>query len=203
MLTPQQINGIEVALEGLTGQLADRKDVEPESGQTGGEVGVRPMARENPSRDLKPSADVLRPESLTPAWRSEAPVLCVAGRGPLDRTASLMLTQLLGRQGLKARVISHEAAGRGNVASLDITGVAMICVCYLEITGSPSHLRYLPRRLRQRMPGLPILVGIWPTDETVLNDERPRAAIGADFFVTSLREAVTLCLKAAQGKNKA
>ena len=111
-----------------------------------------------------------------------------------------MLAQLLDRHGLKARVISHEAASRATIASLDDTGVAMICLCYLEITGSPSHLRYLLRRLRERMPGIPILVGIWPTDETVLNDDRLRTAIGADFFVTSLREAVTLCIGTAQGE---
>ena len=202
VLTPEQINGIEKALEGLIGQLADHKDVEPGSGKTSGEPVARPAVKENPSSDLTPPASVLDPESLPPSWRSEAPVLCVAGRGPLDRTASIMLAQLLGRQGLKARVIAQEDASRENAASLDITGVAMVCVCYLEITGSPSHLRYLLRRLRQRMPGLPILVGMWPTDETVLNDDRLRAAIGADFFVTSLREAVTICLNAAQGEQQ-
>ena len=221
VLTPGQIDGIEVALEELIGQLADHKDVPPGSGQTAGEATARPADKDTLSRDVTPPASpssapsssapsspapsspasVLTPESLIPAWRSEAPVLCVAGRGPLDRTASLMLAQLLDRHGLKARVISHEAGSHATIASLDSTGVAMICLCYLEITGSPSHLRYLLRRLRQRMPGIPILVGIWPTDETVLNDDRLRAAIGADFYVTSLREAVTLCIRTAQGED--
>ena len=104
-----------------------------------------------------------------------------------------MLAQLLGRDGMKARIVSYEAAARGKIYSLDLTGVAMICLCYLEISGSPSHLRYLLRRLRARAPGLPILVGIWPTDETLLNDDRLRAAIEADYFATSLAGAVVSC----------
>jgi hypothetical protein len=71
----------------------------------------------------------------------------------------------------------------------------MICLCYLEIRGSPSHWRYLLRRLRDRAPGLPILVGIWPTDETLLNGDRLRAAIEADYVATSLNEAVMCCQK--------
>jgi hypothetical protein len=105
-----------------------------------------------------------------------------------------MLAQLLDRAGLKARIVSHEAAGRGGIRSLDVEGVSMICLCYLEISGGPSHLRYLLRRLRSRVPGIPILVGIWPTDETLLNDERLRAAIEADYFATSLHGAVLSCL---------
>jgi hypothetical protein len=104
-----------------------------------------------------------------------------------------MLAQLLGRDGMKARTISFEAAARGKIYSLDLTGVAIICLCYLEISGSPSHLRYLLRRLRARAPGVPILVGIWPTDETLLNDDRLRAAIEADYFATSLADAVASC----------
>jgi len=81
------------------------------------------------------------------------------------------------------------------IRSLNVEGVSMICLCYLEISGNPSHLRYLLRRLRTRAPGVPVLVGIWPTDETPLNDERLRSAIQADYFATSLREAVATCGK--------
>ncbi len=34
-------------------------------------------------------------------------------------------------------------------------GIAMVCISYLEISGSPNHLHYLMRRLRSRMPGVP------------------------------------------------
>jgi len=49
-----------------------------------------------------------------------------------------MLSQLLHKSGLKARVVPHEAASRVHIGSLDISGVAMVCLCYLEIGGTPS-----------------------------------------------------------------
>jgi hypothetical protein len=58
----------------------------------------------------------------------------------------------------------------------------MVCVSYLEISGSPAHLRYLLRRLKSRLPGVPILVGLWPAEAAVLNDKAAQAAIGADLY---------------------
>ena len=108
-----------------------------------------------------------------------------------------MLAQLLGKHGLGARVVSYHAASREGIASLDAEGVAMVCISYLNISGSPSHLRYLMRRLRRRLPGVPILVGLWPAEDSVLKDERIRAVIGADYYTTSLRDAVNACVEAA------
>jgi hypothetical protein len=53
------------------------------------------------------------------------------------------------------------------------------------------------------VPGAPILVGLWPAEEAVLRDDRLRAAVGADYYATSLREAVTACLEAARGAEEA
>ena len=36
-----------------------------------------------------------------------------------------------------------------------------------------------------------------PPDDEVLKEERVRAIIGADYYATSLREAVTYCIEAA------
>jgi hypothetical protein len=38
---------------------------------------------------------------------------------------------------------------------------------------------------------------LWPADDAVLRDDDLRAAIGADYYVTSLREAVAACLEVA------
>ena len=180
VLTSDQILSIEAALEEVVGELANHKDV----------IAVTDVDQTETSEAENSAVD--RP--------ADARILCVAGRGPLDRAASIMLAQLLSRSGLEGRTVSHEAAGRGTIRSLDVRGVVMICLCYLEISGSPSHLRYLLRRLRARMPGVPVLVGIWPTDETVLNDDRLRAAIEADYFATSLRDAVVTCQKVVRAE---
>jgi hypothetical protein len=115
----------------------------------------------------------------------------------LDEAASAMLAQLLTKHGLGARVIPHEASSREQVRHLDPTGVAMVCISYLDISGSPAHLRYLLRRLRQRLPGVPLLVGLWPEGEAVLTDAAQAKAVGADHYTASLRGAVTDCLKVA------
>src|ERR671920_2046377 len=118
-------------------------------------------------------------------WRSETPVLCIAGRGELDEAASEMLAQLLSKHGLCARVVPHEAVSRSNVLGLDVTGVAMVCISYLEISGNPAHLRYLLKRLRQRLPpGAPILVGLWPAEEAVLKDRQIQKQVGADLYTS-------------------
>jgi hypothetical protein len=109
-----------------------------------------------------------------------------------------MLAQLLSKHGLCARVVPHEAVSRTNIAGLDVAGVAMVCVSYLDISGNPAHLRYLLRRLRQRLPEAPLLVGLWPAEEPVLSDPELRGMIGADYYVASLRDAVAACLEAAK-----
>ena len=85
--------------------------------------------------------------------------MCQAGRGPLDEAASLMLAQLLQKHGLGAAVLPHAAGSRASIGALDGNGVAMVCLSYLELIGSPSHLSYLVRRLRLRLPEVPILIG--------------------------------------------
>ncbi len=113
-----------------------------------------------------------------------------------------MLAQLLEKHGLCARVVSQDAVSRGAIGSLDMTGVAMVCVSYLEASGSPSALRYLMRRVRNRMPGVPVLVGLWQADQAILADERLRAAVGADDYVTTLRDAVEACVAAARASQQ-
>jgi hypothetical protein len=108
-----------------------------------------------------------------------------------------MLVQLLRKHGLGAELVPHEAASRTKVLGLAVEGTAMICLSYLEISGSPAHLRYLLRRLRQRAPQAKILVGLWPAEDVVLSDEKMRTAIGADYYVSSLQQAVKRCLEAA------
>ena len=97
-----------------------------------------------------------------------------------------------------ARLTPYEAASREQVDMLDVDGVAMVCMSYLDIAGTPAHLRYLMQRMRRKLPkGTPILVGLWPAEEAVLTDERVRKLLGADHYATSLAEAVTTCLEAA------
>ncbi len=125
-------------------------------------------------------------------------MLCLAGRGPLDEAASAMLAQLLQKHGLGARVLPFDAASRAHIGLVDFRGTAMVCISYLEISGSPANLRYLVRRLRNRLPDAPILVGLWPDEDEILHDDRQRAIIGANHYTSTLHEAVEACLAEAR-----
>ncbi|HZU88593.1 MAG TPA: AI-2E family transporter [Stellaceae bacterium] len=136
-------------------------------------------------------------DRLAPEWRTETPVLCIAGRGALDELAARMLAQLLGKHGLKARIVPHEAVSRTRIAALDVQGVAMMCVSFINVGGGTARLRYLLRRLRERQPAARLLLGLWPAQDENPVDGDLRRTLGADFGVTSLREAVQTCLAEA------
>ena len=74
----------------------------------------------------------------------------------------------------------------------------MVCVCYLDMSGHTSPLRFLLKRLRQRVGDARLLVALWPSDHPVMSDQKLRAALSADEYLTSLRDVVNACLKAAQ-----
>jgi predicted PurR-regulated permease PerM len=197
VLNEAKLEKIKRSVRSVINDLAPHEDSDPQPSEQAKAEGVVSKAeRELP----KPAAsDVTAPgsERLAPRWRSPQPVLCLAGRGPLDEAASTILAQLLEKHGLGARVAAYNAASREDIATLDMTGIAMVCVSYLELHGNPAALHYLVRRLKARTPGVPVLVGLWPAEAEVLKDERVRAVVGADYYTTSLRDAVETCVRVA------
>ena len=130
-------------------------------------------------------------------WKADGSVLCIAGRGVLDDAVTAMLEQLLAKRGFGAKRVSHDVGSRANIDRLDATGTRLVCISYLEIGGSPSHLRYLVRRIRSRVGNVPILVGLWPEGEAALTDREIQRTLGADLYVGSLGAAVEACLEFA------
>ncbi len=153
-------------------------------------------------RDPKVKLDKSDHGDPGPVFATQATVLCIAGRGPLDQAATAILAQLLAKNGVGVRVAQQEDVARDRLAGLDTAGVTMICLVYLGPSGTPSHLRYLIRRLRLRAPGLPIAMAFWPAEddaplEVLPDDERARAAVDADYYASSFRDVVVSCLEAA------
>jgi predicted PurR-regulated permease PerM len=137
---------------------------------------------------------VVERADLAPQWQGDKPVLCVAGRGPLDEAAAIMLAQLLEKHGLGARAEGADAVAISNIFRLDTAGIGMVCLSYLD-AGSPARMRYAIRRMRRRLPQAQILLGCWraDTDTTTIRDTAK-----PDAVATTLREAVKLCLEAAR-----
>ena len=198
VLTEDQIARIGKGAAELLDELSDRDDRDPAVPDTESDpAGPIRDQRELPKQPAPAIVEAPGQEAVPQAWRAPSAILCIAGRGALDGAASAMLAQLLGKHGLGARVEPHAVvASRAGLASLDVAGVMMICLSYVSLDGTPSHLRYTVRRLRSRLPKATILVGPWPAE--VVGDDRMRAAIGADLYAVSLREAVTACLQQAR-----
>ncbi|MGC1411878.1 MAG: AI-2E family transporter [Acetobacteraceae bacterium] len=198
VVTPLQLDRIRDALNDLIEGLDEHTDADPAASETAkdvvGATGAEQRLPKQPAPDLPLPDEDTRP----PEWRSAHPVLCIGGRGPFDGVVMEMFAQLLQKHAIGARLLSREAVSRALIGALDTRGVAMVFIGYLERAGSPAELRYVVRRIRSRLPGTTIVVGLWPDGDPILEDRDRQKAVGADHYVTSLRDAVTTCLTTAR-----
>jgi predicted PurR-regulated permease PerM len=200
VLTPGHLERIRASIHSLIDDLDDYEDDLPPQAEDQAVI-ASGVELDIPSYPAATGALPARP-GLAPAPLGDGPVLCIAGRGLLDDAVATMLAQLLDKQGLTSRVVPHAAATRAAIGKLDMGGVAMVCICCLELSGGVSHLRYLVRRLRWRLPSdVRILVGLWPDEAETSQDERLRAAVGADYYTSSLHGAVEAVLLGAHKAN--
>jgi predicted PurR-regulated permease PerM len=126
---------------------------------------------------------------IVPADWQNRPVLCVAGRSILDHAAASLLAHLLQRQGIGARIASFDEVSPNSIQDLVCDGVRVVCVSYLE-PGNPKNARYLARRLRKRLPGLPLIAGFWSVIEDDTQYLDSFEATECDFLANNLQQAV-------------
>jgi predicted PurR-regulated permease PerM len=132
-----------------------------------------------------------------PADWQGAPVMCVAGRGPLDEAAALLLVDMLAKHGIGAHVVSSDETSANNIRELSCEGVRLTCVSYLE-PGTFKNARYQVRRLRKRMPEVPVMAIFWG-----LSGDNSRYLDGieateCDIVTTGLKETVQHVLSFAR-----
>jgi predicted PurR-regulated permease PerM len=185
------------AVLGLVEDLDEHDDSAPPAKRADDGPAAPPEAERLIPRTPPVERPVPAPEVLAAAWPGPAPILCLGGRGPLDDAAAAMLCQLLNKHGLPARMAAHDSASRSALASLDLSGVALVAISYMEATGSPAHLRVLLRRLRARLPKAELLLGLWASDLDPELDRDLREVAGADARATNLRDSLSLCIDAA------
>jgi predicted PurR-regulated permease PerM len=203
VVQPAQLEKIHEAMLGLIEDLEPHDDVDPvltEAQAKAAIIKVAGVAR--PERETSaqpaPEGQVQEDANLPDIWRTERSVLCIPGRGPLDEVAASMLAQLLRKHGLGSKATPADEASRWTIGRLDTAGVAMVCVAYAELTGNPPHMRYLVRRVRQRFPLCPILIGFWESDDAFPEDRSALGVTGAIAVASSLHEAVQKCLDEAR-----
>jgi hypothetical protein len=97
--------------------------------------------------------------------------------------------------GVATRMERPEALKAGNLAKLDLSGVAMICLSSVDLK-TPAYIHYAARRLRSRAPHAKLLLGVWSAidDETLTG---LREAVNADYATRSFHGAATIVLEEA------
>ena len=194
-LDPARLTKIRDAVSEFASDLSDQDDRPPPKVNltTDAEASsaVESVAEDSAHENLP----VLSRENLPLEWQGEHPVLCLAGRSLIDEAAAIMLAQLSTAHGLAARVEGAEALFTTNVFRLETTGVAIICLVYLDSSG-PAHMRYSVRRLRRKLPKATIILGCWVRDIEPAALELLREGAKADLAAASLGEALKLCIEA-------
>jgi hypothetical protein len=160
VLDPLRQTRIRDAIKGLIENLSDRKDHDAASALA----------------------------ELPHDWR-HSPVMCVAGRGPLDEAAALLLVDMLDKYGIAARVVSSDQTSATQIEALDTDGVRVVCVSYLE-PGTYKNARYQVRRLRKRLPGVPVLAIFWGLGEDHSRYLDSLEATECDVVTTGLKETI-------------
>lgn len=198
-VSPRQLDGIKEAANALIADLDTYDDVDPAPEEVASEPLSLSLAEQ--ALPVEPAPENLPNKEVPDAWRSEGAVLCLAARGPLDEASAMIMAQLLGKHGIGASALPHASASRQQISQLPCAQTLMVCVCALEISGSPPYLRYMVRRIRDRLQGVQIAVVRWKPDLPSTIDANEMASIG-DFRLRTIREAVSACIaSASSGRN--
>ncbi len=140
----------------------------------------------------------LLPEQTAPGFAGENPVLCIAGRSPLDEAAAAILVQMLTKHGIGAKVEGAEMLAPGRLSRLPSEGVKIVCLSYLDADLAASHVRYGVRRIKRRVPGAQLVGCFWmPEDVRERAGEICKSA-GADHCAATLTQALEICIEAAR-----
>ncbi|UMY16062.1 AI-2E family transporter [Methylobacterium organophilum] len=196
VLTPDQKADIRASITALIEDLEDRPDGAPNTPAGVARRLVTGSAGDT-SCDGEPVVEN-DPEALPEEWRRDGAVVCIAGRGFLDEPGTAIVAQLLRKHGFGTRIVPFAEVARANIAHWEPGPVKMICVVSLAISGEPTHIRRLVARLKQRVPGVPIAVGLWRLDDPILSDSVRRREIGADEHTVSLRDTIEVVLAATR-----
>ena len=189
VLTRAQMERIKDTVIALITELEDYQDKTVDA-----EISPQDEAKELPALERLDDAQT-RPAD----GQGKALVRCIAGRTALDEPPAAMLAQLLRKEGFAAEVAVQDTVSRKGIDRFERDKVATICVCYVDSSGSTSAMRFLIRRLRQRLPNTQLLIAVWPKDHPMLSDKRLKQSLGEVEYKSSLRAAAKFCIAATAG----
>ena len=192
LLDPKHVEQINEAVHELIADTIDYEDVTPRQPSEKTTMHLWRSATSPHRFRIFLSCGICRPNG------ARKPVLCVAGRGPFDDAVARMLIQLLEKHGLGGCVETNAAVSTSNIVRLNSAGVRVVCLSYLDLGSSPAHLRHSITRIRRQIAGATLVVGLWGHADGE-NREQLQTTAAADYYVSSLREALSLCIDAVSG----
>ncbi|WP_316179919.1 MULTISPECIES: AI-2E family transporter [unclassified Bradyrhizobium] len=187
------------AVAELTADLSDQNDGPLAKRETTSDPEAASAVDSSASSGAIDTIPILSKNNLAEGWRSEQPVLCVAGRTPIDEAAAVILAQLSSAHGLGAKVSGAEALSTANVIKLEPAGVAIACLIYIGNSGV-AHMRYSVRRLKRRLPRAKVMLVCCAAEVDQEAAKVLQEATKADLVAASMGEAVRMCIEAAQAK---
>jgi predicted PurR-regulated permease PerM len=122
-------------------------------------------------------------------------VMCVPLRDWADEAAARMLAQLLRADGIAVEVGSVDSLTNEIVDEVGEQRAQLALISIMP-PSSPRNSRLLYRRLRERYPKLPVLVGYWNAVQGEFLRDR-FGLVSGDRLVISMRDALTEVRKAA------
>lgn len=157
-----------------------------------------PAALDAPGRgdvaDGDPEDDLPEEVVLEPEWRREGAVLCAAGRTPLDEAAAHLLADLLKQRGFGIDVEPAKILVDGSGTRVIERKPRLVILSFLDADLGVAQARFAVRRLRRRLPDVPMAAAFWMAadDEKRLPDLC--RAVRADVCIANLPDAIRLCL---------
>jgi predicted PurR-regulated permease PerM len=181
LLDDERMRRIRDAVAEIVDDLAAHTDKKESDIKTDSQTGENAPLAQLENAEAASEARLL-PEK----WRTGKPVLCIPGPSLLDEAAATMVAHLIERQGIGARAEQAEALSMSRIFNWETQDIGLICLCYVEYA-TPAQIRYAIRRVRRRVPDVPIFVALFGNTEKFEGDEE---ANGAEFVQQSTRDVV-------------
>jgi len=113
---------------------------------------------------------------------SEPYILCLPARTEADEITALMLAQVLETRGCVVQAVSVTSLAEEMVAFVDQRKPDVVCISATP-PAAVMHARYLGKRLRERLPNVNLVVGLWDAQGD-LNKAKERIGCGATVVAT-------------------
>lgn len=187
---------IQVLLEDLADNLrALEKPLDPKTAEPPASLELGDEADEADGRKTPP----LPSPRIDPAWRENA-VLCVAGRSLLDEAAAYIFADLLRCKGVGVRVMPSTSLTSDDPAGLANPATRLVVLSMLDADLNVAQARFAVRRLRRRVPNVPVVAAFWRVEADEKHTLALCSDVRCDICVSSLPDAVRLCLDKAEEK---